>query len=336
MSSKKFIYNLKNKAAANVRILMPAALLLAVAITVGISYTARQHHKQKALDPVTSETNATIIEEVALEENAYTEVNDLFTSYYTAMADGDTSAIESVSSLLSDEEKIRIQVISQYIDHYTDINVYTKPGPSEDSWIAFVYSKMVFVDHDWEVPGMQAMYVCTRDDGSLYINTDEEYDAADTDYIQAVAVQDDVVDLNNKVAAEYNQLLADNSDLSTYLDDLSSNIDVEVGTLLAQLENNNASGSTNTYLRANDEVNVRSGPSQDSEVKGQTVIGTTYEYVTDAGNGWSKIIYQGAEAYVKTEYFDQVDLSGETVDEADTEDSADTEDTANDAEASAD
>lgn len=313
MNSKNFIYNLKNKAAANLRILMPIVLILAVLVTVGIAYGARQHHKKAALDPVTSESGVTIIEEVPLEENAYTEVNDLFTHYYTAMAAGDTTAIETVSSLLSDEEKIRIQVISQYIDSYKDITVYTKPGPADGSWVAFVYSKMVFVDHDWEVPGMQAMYVCTRDDGSLYINTDEEYDAADTDYIQAVAVQDDVVDLNNKVAAEYNQLLADNSDLSAYLDELSNNIDVEVGTLLARLENDNASGSTNTYLRANDEVNVRSGPSQDSEVKGQTVIGTTYEYVSDAGDGWSKIIYQGDEAYVKTEFFDQVDLSGETV-----------------------
>ncbi len=316
---KEFIYNLKNLISKYIYIIMPVVLAIAVLVTVLIAVGARHRREEERKQELAAAftTDESVVEQIELEQNAYPDVNKLFTSYYNAMADGDTDAIESISTTLAEEEKIRIGVISQYIESYPLVDVYTKPGPVENSWVAFVYTKLKFVDHDWEVPGMQAMYVCTRDNGSLYINTDEEQDSNVTDYIQKVAVQDDVVDLNNKVAAEYNDLLASNEDLVTFLDQLSSDIDLQVGQQLGELLGaDGEGGSSAIFLRATDSINVRAAASTDSEIVGQTVSGTTYPFLEDGGDGWSKIYYNGGEGYVKTEYFEAVDVNGESVDMA--------------------
>ena len=144
-------------------------------------------------------------------------------------------AADAATEASTAQEKIRIEELSKYVDSYTDVTVYTQQGPVDGSYICYVYSRMKFTDHDWEVPGMQTMYVCTKSDGSLYINNDENQDKTVTDYIQNAALKDDVVDLTNSVTAEYNELVSSDQDLSDYLDALSSDIDLSVGQALAQL-----------------------------------------------------------------------------------------------------
>ena len=76
------------------------------------------------------------------------------------------------------------------------------------------------------------MYVCTNEEGSLYINGDVVDDNV-MDYIMEISLQDDVVDLNNKVAAEYNDMISNDTELATLLSDIKSNVEVSVGETLA-------------------------------------------------------------------------------------------------------
>lgn len=237
-SSSEKLYDLKTVLMQNYRIVMPAVLLIAILLTVIIGLLAHRTNKGPAAESRQAATMESAEGLVGMEKNAHADVNELFKTYYDALAEGDIETIESISSPLSDEEKIRIQTISESIESYPTIDVYTKQGPSDGTYVCYVYTILKFVDHDWLVPGMQTMYVCTRDDGSdkLFINTQEEHDADVTNYIQKVSVQDDVVDLNNQITANYNQLLASDPNLVAYLDELSQKIDVKVGQSLSELK----------------------------------------------------------------------------------------------------
>lgn len=225
------------------------------------------------------------------------------------MAEGDADTIQSISSALSDEEKIRIRELANYIDSYTTVDVYTKKGPVDNSYVVYVYTKLKLKDHEWEIPGLQTMYVCTRDDGTLYINNDETQPKTVSEYIQLVSVQDDVVDLNNQTSAEYNDLLASDAELADYLDQIASTIDISVGQQLAALNASRSEANENTtYLRAKtDGVNIRKSASAEGTRIGSASAGDKFQLVEELADGWSEIIFNGQSAYVKSEFFDKIE-----------------------------
>lgn len=322
-----FYYDTRDFIGRHKRLVMPIFLWVCIVITVGLAFGLRRNTRQVQEEKAAETEAQTAPEEIPLEENAYSDVNALLTSYYRAVAEGDTDTIESLSSALSEEEKIRVQELSNYIDSYTTVTVYTKTGPVDGSYVAYVYTKLKLLDREWEVPGLQTMYVCTREDGSLYINNDDTQPKSVSDYIQTVSVQDDVVDLNNQTAAEYNKLLAEDTELSDYLDQIASTIDISVGQQLAALNENRSKADENTvYLEANtDQVNIRKSASAGGTRIGSASKGDRFQLVEELDDGWSEIIYNGQSAYVKSEFFTRIEPqtaeedSGE-VQEAETED----------------
>ncbi len=337
----------------HLRIIMPIVLAVCVLVTVLIAVNANRHAKarEEAQNAESADNASTEETQVpALELNAYPDVCNLINQYYTALANADADTISSIDPSIDDTEKIRIQAVGQYIDAYTTVDVYSKPGPQDGTYICYVYTKVKFKDYEQEVPGLQTMYVCTNEDGSLYINEGEETEDV-TDYIKDTSLQDDVVDLNNKVTAEYNDLLAADEDLQTFLDDLSSKIDVAVGEALAAAngqavgegateetteESTEESGQdtsaettgTTQYLQASDVINVRSSDSETADIIGQTEAGASYQLLESKDNGWSRISFNGAEGYVKTEYFTTVSGDAGTTDTTESADAAASTETA--------
>ncbi len=311
------------------KVVMPLFLLLCLLLTFGLAFGLRRGSRaaeeEKAAAQASTETSA---EDVEMELNAYDAVNSLMTNYYQAVADGDADAIQSMSSELSDEEKIRVQELANYIDSYTQVDVYTKMGPVDGSYVAYVYTKLKMTDRDWQIPGLQTMYVCTKEDGSLYINNDETQPAAVSEYIQEVSVQDDVVDLNNQTAAEYNELLASDAELADYLDQIASTIDISVGQQLAALnESRNQTDENTVYLEAaSDNINIRKSSSADGTRIGSASKGDRFQLVEELSDGWSEIIYNGQSAYVKAEYFNRIEPEEtETTEDTTKEASSDSE-----------
>ena len=305
-----FYYDTREFLRRNKKVVMPLFLLLCVLITVGLAFSLRRQTREKAQEAASlAETEETPAEEVELELNAYEDVDALFQNYYRAVAEGDADTIQSISSALSDEEKIRIQELANYIDSYTTVDVYTKKGPVDNSYVAYVYTKLKLKDHEWEIPGLQTMYVCTREDGTLYINNDETQPKTVSEYIQLVSVQDDVVDLNNQTSAEYNDLLASDAELADYLDQIASTIDISVGQQLAALNASRSEANENTtYLRAKtDGVNIRKSASAEGTRIGSASAGDEFQLVEELTDGWSEIIFNGQSAYVKSEFFDKIE-----------------------------
>lgn len=342
-SLKDKIENIKEWISEHTKIVMPVVLLICVLITAFVAVNANKKAAREVeaqATEVAAETagvdGTEAIPQLELEENAYPVVNTLMNDYYAALADGDIEAVVSMNAFVDDTEKIRIQEMSKYIDSYPEMDVYTKKGPVENSYLAYVYSKVKFTEYDELVPGMKAYYVCTDESGNCYINEGEDNTVV-TNYIRDISLQDDVVDLNNRVAVEYNDLLESDEELTAFLADLSQRIDVSVGETLAKVEAEAAAADspeeetveeesadteeteesqpeetqqTNTVktVRATDVVNVRSSDSETADKVGKAQIGDEFTLLEERGNGWSKITFEGQDAFIKSEFLEAVSV----------------------------
>ena len=322
------------------KIVMPLVLVVCVLITVLVAVSANQRdalekEAEQAAMAVNAEEAGSAVEGLEspvfeLEENAYPDINNLVRTYYDAQAAGDMEAISKLNTYLNDIEKIRVQELSKYIESYPVLNVYTKPGLTENTYVAYVYSEVKFADMEQELPGMQTYYIGQDENGDYFIN-DGTYDDAIWSYIKDVTLQDDVVDLNNKVVVEYNDLLAEDEELSDFIAYLKEKINEDVGEILAQAETADTAqeaeaqeqeteeaqadeGQTDTVVktvRATDVVNIRSSDSEEADKIGKAQIGEEFTLLEERGNGWSKIEYNGADAFIKSDYLEAV--SEETV-----------------------
>lgn len=314
------------------KVVMPIVLLACVLITILIAINANQREAlekeaELAAAAVTEQEGSVPVEglsapEYELEENAYQDINNIVKTYYDAQASGDIETISSLNTYLNDIEKIRVEELSKYIENYPVLHIYTKPGLYENTYVAYVYSEVKFADMDQELPGMQTYYIGQDADGNYFIN-DGTYDDTIWNYIKEVTLQDDVVDLNNKVVVEYNELLASDDELNEFIAYLKEKINEEVGEILAEAEapdegeeaaeeavseeeNTEASATVVQTVRATDVVNIRTSDSETADKIDKAQIGQEFKLLEQKVNGWSKVEYNGGAAYIKSEYLEVV------------------------------
>ena len=330
---KEKIHSIGNYIIKHNKVVLPAVVVVAVAITVSVSLSLSNRHKEAQqeaeIESAASETaTETATEDVPLVANEEGAVYTLIATYYNAMATGDEETLRSVCDEISDKDMYRYVELSQYIDYYPTLEIYTKTGPEEGSVIAYVYYKISFVGHEEEVPGYQALYICTNDQGGLYIKRGENSEEVN-EYIKTVSTQDDVVEFNNKITVEYNELMVDHPEVLQYISELDSQVSIAVGEKLANqvagetqiAEAGTEEGSTDgqdtqtengeqqeaedqgpQYVTTTTTVNVRSSDSEQADKLGKVSGGTKLQVLEQRPNGWTKVDYEGKEGYIKTEF----------------------------------
>ena len=265
-----------------------------------------------------------------LQENAYADVNALMDRFFKALADGDMDTIVALRDYNDDTSLITYEKRSEYIEEYTNVTCYTKPGLEENSYFVYVSYDVKIKGIDTMAPGLNAFYVYTAQDGSLKIDGDMEsnVDAA----FKLVTNQDDVVDLYNRIDVDYNATVASDEALNTFMEELPGKVTTSVGEALAQLEEQNnetdaaqesetseaettqqqaseeqpQNQAVNQLVRATDTVNVRKSDSEEADRIGKVSPGTELTRVEERINGWSKVIYEGSEAYIKSDYLEVI------------------------------
>lgn len=330
---KEKIHSIGNYIIKHNKVVLPAVVVVAVAITVSVSLSLSNRHKEAQQEAeiasAASETaTETATEDVPLVANEEGAVYTLIATYYNAMATGDEETLRSVCDEISDKDMYRYVELSQYIDYYPTLEIYTKTGPEEGSVIAYVYYKISFVGHEEEVPGYQALYICTNDQGGLYIKRGENSEEVN-EYIKTVSTQDDVVEFNNKITVEYNELMVEHPEVLQYISELDSQVSIAVGEKLANqvagetqvAEAGTEEGSTDgqdtqtengeqqeaedqgpQYVTTTTTVNVRSSDSEQADKLGKVSGGTKLQVLEQRPNGWTKVDYEGKEGYIKTEF----------------------------------
>lgn len=345
---KKNLYSFRNDKKSlfvilgdNKKYLMPIVFVLAVIITVAIALHANKRTTELATVVEEAETDNTFeVPQDAMEENAYPEVNALIEKYYQASADGDSETISQIYKGLEDTELLKAVAASDYIEDYQNITVYTKHGPVAGSYVAYVYNEVKLFDYEKAIPGLETFYICTDEDGQLYMNGDI-VDTTEIDYLRQINLQADVIDLNNRVATSYNDMVSSDETLAELLTTMRSGLQVSVGEALASSESSAetlvdeetakaeapADASTEASsvaepevqivtthtIRATDVVNIRKSDSETADILSKTSKGDEFKQLESLANGWSKIEYKGGVAFVKTEFFEVVGEETTTV-----------------------
>ncbi len=334
------------------KIVMPAILIVCVFITIFIAVNANQRDKLEkeaeaaalAAAEQQSEEEVQEMPTYDLEENAYPEVNNVVRAYYDAQASGDMETISGLNTYLNDIQKIKVEELSKYIESYPQLDVYTKPGLTDNTYVAYVCSEVKFYDLETTIPGMQTYYIGQDESGNYYINNGT-YDDTVSNYIKEVTLQDDVVDLNNKVVVAYNDLLAEDEDLSEFLAYMKEKINEDVGEILAQADqpeqteeeteqttDETAEQTTQVTIkaRATDVVNIRVSDSEQADKLGKAQVDQEFTVLEQKENGWSKIEYEGEDAYIKSDYLEVISEETATDTQEDNADSTDSTDNSQD------
>lgn len=335
---KEKMLNARDFILARGKIVFPILLIAAVAVTVTVALKAGSDKTNGENAPTEvvealSGGETPLAEEVPDipfdEPNAHPEVNELIAAYYQARSTGDTDAVAQIQNVINDMERIRIQEFGKYIEDYPFIEVYTKPGPVENSYIVVAYTKVLLSYYPEDLlPGYESFYVCMDEAGNYYINKGDE-DEQITEYIRKVIMQDDVVELYNKIQVEYNDVCREKPELLQYIAMVEQQVQQAAGIALAQQVTGDVSGGdvsvssgddtqpveggdTDTpevteptgpvYATATTTVNVRSSDSETADKLGKVSSGTKVEVLEQRPNGWTKIVYEGKDGYIKSTY----------------------------------
>lgn len=325
----------------NSKWMLPVLLIAVVAIVVAVALGAKDAKQQDAMQKE-AESSAQIPEAtpeaqptevlVPLVENSNAELHTLLCTYYNAYAEGDVETIRSISSHLEDTEAIKIPETSVYVESYPELIIYTKEGPSENSYLAYVYFKMKVTGFEETVSGMETYYVCTKEDGTLYINNGGA-SQEEMDYIQKVSLQEDVVELYNRVTVECSDTFANNLDLYYYVKEVVNVVNKNTGEQLAQIiagkeESGDAGTEQNpddnsevttqdpvqagtdepVYAKTTTTVNVRSSDSEQADKVDKVSGGTKVEVIEQRLNGWTKVKVNGAEGFIKSEFLSLIEV----------------------------
>lgn len=312
------------------KIVMPVVLAVCVLITVVTAVSANKRKiEQEETAVATEEVNASdtmiAVPQVPLEQDAVPGLNEFIQTYYNAKVEGDTDTLSSIVEFMDATELIREVEMSKYIESYPTVEVYTKKGPREGTYLTYAYTEVKFYDYERPVPGLKVLYVCTDENGDFYINEDGEENDNELYYMRELNLQDDVIDLNNRVAAAYNDMVAEDVELATFLLELNEEIDKNVGEALARTEGSGQTGEEAeespeenaeageepeaptmvvTKVKATDVVNIRTSDSETADKIGKAAIGDEFSLLEEKGNGWSKVEYDGREAFIKSDYLE--------------------------------
>ena len=270
-----------------------------------------------------------------LMENAYPEVNELISTYFTAVQNDDKQTIVTLRKYLDTVEAVKFDVKSHYVESYQNIICYTKKGPFEDSYIVYVTADVKMKEWDTLAPSLQTILVCTDEAGTLYIYSGA-FDENIANYIKEISSQPDVAELITRIDTTYREVMDADPAFATYMESLNQIIkdevtevlatqsivisEVETGEVLEVVETGTVS-ENEVESDADDEkeyeaiaitqVNVRASDSPEADTIGKLTGGQEVHCYENLPNGWSRIAYDDGDGYVKTEFLARAGLTEE-------------------------
>lgn len=264
--------------------------------------------------------------------NSDTELETLINNYYTAYAAGDTDTLQTLADPYCDREISYIKFYSDYIDSYNDIEIFTKPGLTDDSYLVTTTFNLKFTGIDTVAPGLDFFYIEKNDEGKLYVNNiyksfnEEnnvyEMDTEISDLIAKFTQQQDLIDKRVEVQANFDAALESDEALNSLMTETlpaatiewNTQYDAEVAAAeeaAAQAEQEaqeaaeaeaqaaaEAEEEANAYTgTTNATVNVRESADAESNKLGSLESGTSVTIYGEEGDFY-KIDYNGTRAYV--------------------------------------
>lgn len=316
-----------------VKVALPiAAFIVVVAILVHVIQKKNQITEEAFATVESSSESVEYAYEAPLEANTNDKLTETVHLFYQALAEGNMEEVTHVIGELDDVEYITYQKKSEMIESYDNITCYTKPGLETDQYFLYVYYEAKLQGAQTAAPGLNTWYAYVDEAGEYRLQSDKNMSENVNAALKLVTNQDDVVDLFNKVDVKYNEAITSDEELNTLLANMLTKIREEVGIELAQLESSTQEAASESetetsdtvqvnetvveempatiekveQVKTTDTVRVRSSDSTEADLVGKAPKGTTLTRTEEKINGWSKVIFEGKEAYIKSDYLEVV------------------------------
>lgn len=223
---------------------------------------------------------------------------DTVQRYYDAMGQKDIATLESMVESLTNADRQKIQ--SSIIESYNNIEVYSKEGPVDGSYVVYAYFEAKIDGIDELIPSLAGLYLRSDESGNLYV-ADAQADEAASAYIEEMKQDSDVQALIQQVDAAYNAIIENNEQLREIVKELD-----EPETEIRIPEVGESDAQANQIVQTTDVLNVRADAREDAEKIGVLEVGTQVTRIRILDNGWAEIKYGEATGYVLNEYLQDV------------------------------
>ncbi len=255
-----------------------------------------------------AETEATrSAEDYALKQDAIPQLNELVNTYFEAMKNFDA---ETYTNIVAGDDMTteKLQKKGEFIEDYQNISCYTKPGMSDGDYVAYVYYEVKFHNVDTLCPALIQLYVCTNEDGSMYINAGA-LDSELAGYINTIGNDEDVRLLKEETDQKMEEAMASDEKLNLVVEKLNEGANYTEAEETTAAETQPQDASQMTFEERDEDVlttttvRVRSTPSTESD---DNILGNVEPNETLHRTGyneqWSRVTYDGEEAYVSSDY----------------------------------
>ncbi len=251
----------------------------------------------------------------ALERNQK-DVLDFVTRYYTAKLNQDYDTLGEICEVMDDKSKAGYESLDDVIEAYNNLMTYSKAGLTSGSYVVFAYFDAKVTGVDTLIPTLRGLYLVTDEEGNLIVS-DIDSHADQKAYLEQVGSDDDVQVLRKDVADRYEDCIAQDPDLESFIASINSGEGSgdtdgtdgdgsEDGQEDGDTDGVEGGGQTGT-MYASTGVNVREEPSAESTKYGTLAPGMQVEVLENLDNGWSHVRYYSSEGtptegYVMTQY----------------------------------
>lgn len=291
-------------------------ILIVVAIAIaGISKIKDEKAKELAYAALSDEEKALLNQNLTLVKDAYPEVNKASEGYLDAIANKNLPYLKEHLFEISTNEIDNITVKSNYIDYYDNITCYTQEGYEDDSYYVYVTYDLHIVGFEEGVPSIIGFYYAKDSTGVYRIFKQDSMSSDVVENFYIAYMQQDVQNLYNQISLSYNETLESDEKLKDFMDRYDELIKNDLVTLIAERiaeqkakeeEEKVVEGPVVEQVEAVTSVNVRASDSETAERLGTVGEGTVLTRLEAKLNGWSRVQYEGREAYIKTEYLNVV------------------------------
>lgn len=146
------------------------------------------------------------------------EVNTLIETYFTAKQSADVETIYRLfgrgDTAGMEELRDDYRYTARYTDGYENIVCYTRPGPVEGSYLAYVSYDLKFKNVETPAPGLFRVYIITNGEGALQMVDSSLQDPVVLQEFSDAEKTDELILLRTQVYAKLRQALETDPDLA--------------------------------------------------------------------------------------------------------------------------
>ena len=303
-------------------------LIVSVAI-VGITRIREEKAKQRAYDALSEEERALLAQDFTVVKDGYEFINRAMTDYLNALANNNQDYLKENMFSVSSNELDNVEVKSKYIDRYDNIVCYTQQGYEDESYYVYTTYDLYFKDISTPVPGIIGLYYARDSLGKYRIFKQNNISSQVLQNFYIAYMQQDVQDIYNQISLKYNETLESDEKLNDFMISYQDIMNDEMVALNEEREriaaeqaknddSNENQGPVRERVKTTTSVNVRSSDSETAERLGTVSEGVILTRIEAKLNGWSKVEYEGKEAFIKSDYLQVVDSEGNAVVDDDT------------------